>query len=476
MTRHAGGRRRDVEYVLGSSAVGRAQGTCLAAVLLQALVAPHASPWAVPAPALRRLISVLALQRHAGEALRFGICNKLHNRHSQLLLMLWNEAGELATRQSGTTLSPARSHPSCASLQSIAPVCCLPRLQGHPKGAVHVPAFVVIDAPSSPGEWGKVRRYRLRWARGLPLVGTPAAGIASNTARLCHAWLAHWRALAEHHATRRTPVRLRLLPARLQWLACKANGVVPTKANAELPAQIAAAAEGGKAVRRRCPAVALTPHVLPACTAHRAAALALCPCGYSAAPAVWATLSRAKTLRTAALCSAPQVVLACEAGGTLRPTVSFPQGKVRRRGAGSIGLQSRDQSSPRFRYGWPGARSCAKLVRCRAGPAALLPTSPPSFARPHAEPAATDAAFAGVSQPQGGLEGAPFGGQFRRQGQPCPTVTRLCGALGWLGWRRSCRPGGTSQCGTCFAAWPCGSRPRCLRCCPPASPASSPHP
>lgn len=82
--------------------------------------------------------------------------------------------------------------------------------KGRPKGAVHVPAFVVIDAPSSPGEWGK-------------------------------------------------------------WLACKANGVVPTKANADLPAQIAAAAAGGKSV-----------------------------------------------------------ILACEAGGTLQPTVSFPQGKVSR--------------------------------------------------------------------------------------------------------------------------------------------------
>ena len=55
---------------------------------------------------------------------------------------------------------------------------------------MHVPAFLVISTPSSPGEFGK-------------------------------------------------------------WLACKANGVTPTKPNPELPQQIAAAAAGGKAVRAR---------------------------------------------------------------------------------------------------------------------------------------------------------------------------------------------------------------------------------
>ncbi|EFN56190.1 hypothetical protein CHLNCDRAFT_144920 [Chlorella variabilis] len=82
--------------------------------------------------------------------------------------------------------------------------------QAHPKGAVNVPAFLIIESPSSPGEWGK-------------------------------------------------------------WIACKANGVVPTKVNPELAATIAAAAADGKAA-----------------------------------------------------------ILACEAGGTLEPSVNFPQGKVSR--------------------------------------------------------------------------------------------------------------------------------------------------
>ncbi|KAI3426298.1 hypothetical protein D9Q98_008671 [Chlorella vulgaris] len=82
--------------------------------------------------------------------------------------------------------------------------------QAHPKGSVCVPAFLVIDSPSSPGEWAK-------------------------------------------------------------WLACKANGVTPTKPNPDLPALIAKAAAGDKAV-----------------------------------------------------------ILACEAGGTLEPSVNFPTGKVSR--------------------------------------------------------------------------------------------------------------------------------------------------
>ena len=60
--------------------------------------------------------------------------------------------------------------------------------KAHPRGAVHVPAFVVMESPSSPGEWAK-------------------------------------------------------------WLACKANGVTCTVPNAEMAAAVAAAAAGGKAVR-----------------------------------------------------------------------------------------------------------------------------------------------------------------------------------------------------------------------------------
>lgn len=82
--------------------------------------------------------------------------------------------------------------------------------KGAPKGSICVPAFLVINSPSSPGEFAK-------------------------------------------------------------WVACKANGVVPTKPNAALPAEVAAAAGQGKAA-----------------------------------------------------------ILACEAGGTLTPSVNFPQGKVSR--------------------------------------------------------------------------------------------------------------------------------------------------
>lgn len=82
--------------------------------------------------------------------------------------------------------------------------------KAHPKGAISVPAFIVIDSFGTAGEFAK-------------------------------------------------------------WLACKANGVTPTKPNPALAAEVAAAAGSGKAV-----------------------------------------------------------ILACEAGGTLQPSVNFPQGKVSR--------------------------------------------------------------------------------------------------------------------------------------------------
>ena len=82
-----------------------------------------------------------------------------------------------------------------ASPQLLLPLCCLPPLlllllplQAHPKGAISVPAFIVIDSFGTAGEFAK-------------------------------------------------------------WLACKANGVTPTKPNPALAAEIAAAAGSGKAVR-----------------------------------------------------------------------------------------------------------------------------------------------------------------------------------------------------------------------------------
>jgi hypothetical protein len=42
-----------------------------------------------------------------------------------------------------------------AALPPALPWACLVE-QAHPKGAVSVPAFVVIDSPSSPGEWGEL--------------------------------------------------------------------------------------------------------------------------------------------------------------------------------------------------------------------------------------------------------------------------------------------------------------------------------
>ncbi|PSC70446.1 rhodanese-like domain-containing chloroplastic [Micractinium conductrix] len=65
--------------------------------------------------------------------------------------------------------------------------------EGHPRGSVCVPAFLVIESPSSPGEFAK-------------------------------------------------------------WLACKANAVTPTKPNANLPALIAAAAGEDKKVIVACEA------------------------------------------------------------------------------------------------------------------------------------------------------------------------------------------------------------------------------
>ncbi|KAI7837943.1 hypothetical protein COHA_008249 [Chlorella ohadii] len=82
--------------------------------------------------------------------------------------------------------------------------------KAHPRGAVNIPVFLVINSPSSPGEFGK-------------------------------------------------------------WLACKANGVTPTKPNPELAAAVAAAAAGGKSA-----------------------------------------------------------ILVCEAGGTTEPSINFPTGKASR--------------------------------------------------------------------------------------------------------------------------------------------------
>lgn len=56
-------------------------------------------------------------------------------------------------------------------------------LQGRPKGAVHVPAFVVIDAPSSPGEWGKVRRHARPGARPTRTPASPVERASSCTPR-----------------------------------------------------------------------------------------------------------------------------------------------------------------------------------------------------------------------------------------------------------------------------------------------------
>ncbi|KAL4448389.1 hypothetical protein ABPG75_005608 [Micractinium tetrahymenae] len=174
------------------------------------VAAPASSPWAsrrafapaaapsVRSAAPRRQLRCLAVSTEVKADAKFPAWEAIY---AQL-------TGKYGTR----TVSPEEAF-DMAQLGKAVVIDVRPREdfdKGRPKGAVHVPAFIVIDSPSSPGEFGK-------------------------------------------------------------WLACKANGVVPTKVNADLPAQIAAAAADGKVA-----------------------------------------------------------VLACEAGGTLQPTVSFPQGKVSR--------------------------------------------------------------------------------------------------------------------------------------------------
>ena len=54
--------------------------------------------------------------------------------------------------------------------------------QAHPKGAVNVPAFLIIESPSSPGEWGACAGWRAGGLGGAGQWAGPTAVVLGSVA------------------------------------------------------------------------------------------------------------------------------------------------------------------------------------------------------------------------------------------------------------------------------------------------------
>lgn len=269
------------------------------------------------------------------------------SRHGSLRRCLF------ASLQAATMLKLLAADPDPPYRPSAARHSCYPaHLQAHPRGAVNVPVFLVINSPSSPGEFGKWLACKVIRQQGRAGLDHGRAGTAAGGA------------LAPQPACNK-------LPTSPPW---QANGVTPTKPNPELAAAVAAAAAGGKSVRwvallvppgwsspaeqgplgSSHPARPASSH--PASGAsllHRLLGRPALPTGESwcARWAVQPTMHSQVRLKHMLGLDMPQVILVCEAGGTIEPSINFPTGKASRSLKAAWKARSRLQ-------GWRSSRAC----------------------------------------------------------------------------------------------------------------------